>query len=771
MRFPDASLRRRPIALMFLFYLCGATVAYHLVSLELVHPRQLLLCCCSVCCLTLVVGLAAKCRGKPHGVALLAIWLAWASTGAIRASQQLVSLRWPFSQQDLKVNLELTVVSDVARRGEHIVFTGRLESSIDTYHARGKLVAVTLNACPELPAYGDSIQCTGYLSPPRSPGNPGEFDQRQAFAASGVWAQLRCSSYRVLRQGSFPSVIKGLFALKRSAIEAIDRNLCPMVSGLVTGMLFGGSDAIEPKLVEPIRTVGVAHVLAVSGLHVNFIRSALRPLTKLLNPREYSLCAAGFLAAYAIMAGMSPSILRAFIMTLMDFLQVPALRNKDPIACLAGSGLVICLFRPMAHLDLGFQLSYLATLGVMLSDKLVPKGFLSKIPALSITLGATAFAAPVVVAHWNSLALISPISNLLLVPLAGLLVPGGLLIALLSRVPLVSSLVAVISTPVDLLGLGFILLGQLFATLPLASVSVATPSALWLCSYYALVSVMTGMVSIPHMHRRYAVAACSVAVLVATAIPFVSKPFCAVTFLDVGQGDCVLIQSGSQVALVDTGPLAWDPPRTLAFLRREGITRLDYLVVTHWHQDHAGAVPSIMRELKVEAIVCPELTTKELALKQAKVLVPTPREPLTLDVGHCKLEVVGCVPTESTTENQHSLLAKLSCGPFEALLTADLPVQSILGSGLVSPGGQEFKVLKAPHHGAADPRFRELLDCYKPNLCVISVGVNSYGHPSESTLRLLNSRDVQVYRTDRHGAVFVVLDRHGRVSLRSHRTP
>lgn len=770
----------RPICLVLLSYLCGSTCAYCLaVPASLMRPYQLLFWSCCAGCSSLAVAVLCARRGAlaRKKLAAFSLWLACACAGAIRSSQRLLCLEWPFAQQSITVQFEATVVSDVTTKDSYLNFLARLETPVHRYDARDKLVAVTAKPNGGLLEYGDRIKCQGYLVPPQAPGNPGEFDQRAAFAASGIWAQLRCTRYTRVGPSTSASPIKLLLRLKHRAVMSINRSLCAPVSGLLVGMLFGDTGALEPQLLEQIRDVGVAHVLAVSGLHVNFIRSLLQPLKKLVNPREYALCVTLCLAAYAVMAGASASILRALIMASMGFLQVPALRNKDPLASLAGSALVICFFRPMAHLGMGFQLSYLATLGLIISEELPIGDTLSRVPGLRATLGATAFAAPLVVARWNSLALVSPVSNLVMVPLAGLLVKAGVLVSLVSTISICSGIIAPVCTGVDILGLTFLILGQLFGRLPLASVTVPSPGAAWLCCYYGLISVATGLLSPPPRLRCRVTAACVVALLVVTAVPFLAKPVCRVTFLDVGQGDCILVESSNAVALVDTGPLVSGGSRTLSYLRRKGISRLDYLLVTHWHEDHAGALGAILNAINVRAVVCPGPppgSAEVSRLACAKVLVPEETSPMALNLGSCRLEVITCaeqLANQASNENQRALLSKLTCSGVEVLLPADLPAQTVIKNMVFLAGGAQFKVLKIPHHGAADSCLAKLLDNYRPDVCVISVGVNSYGHPSEATLNLLNSRNIQVHRTDRDGAILVQLDSRGNPRITGHRTP
>ncbi|HHV79488.1 MAG TPA: DUF4131 domain-containing protein [Firmicutes bacterium] len=700
-----------------------------------------------------VLNAVLLCHTSRRYIATAALGIACFSAGLVRSVQWSTALQWPFKADSVSCAVTAVVAGEVAAEDRVTRFPARVIGSVAGRESNGKLIQVTARTTTRLEC-GDTIIMEGYLQRPSSPGNPGEMDQRVRAASIGVWAYYYCLRYR-RSPATDPrppfTLMRAILACKHRMEDGISRYLSRQTADLAIAMLFGNKSWLDEQILEDMRANGVCHVLAVSGLHVGFICGALKPLKWVLQPREFAFANTIGLWIYALMAGASPSILRATIMFSLTFLQLPALRKRDGLASLGLSGLVICVFQPLAPLDIGFQLSYLATLGILL----IPVSR-SKATVFKTTLYATAAVAPLVFSSWNSLPLISPVANCILVPMAGSLVIGAGAVGLLALImPAMLLPVAgrILGSMVNAVGYLFVLTASLLARLPFSSVPVPSPSPLSITLYYALLAVVSGLVPVPRRYLKGTSLLLIIGLAASLLSPFVFKPFCQVTFIDVGQGDCILVESRGARALIDTGALSPSgSSRALSYLRRRGIMNLDYVFISHWHSDHSGAFREIEKQIRV-----------------AKLISPLHGSGHFFNLGEATIEVLSGPSRPSSAEaNESSMVLRVRCGPLELLSAGDLSASALERSLIRSfSPGRTVRVLKVSHHGAKDPGLSSLLKRMSPQVCVVSVGRNSFGHPDPSVMSLLGSTTRYVLRTDLDGAITIRIGRNGSVQLSS----
>ena len=236
-----------------------------------------------------------------------------------------------------------------------------------------------------------------------------------------------------------------------------------------------------------------------------------------------------------------------------------------------------------------------------------------------------------------------------------------------------------------------------------------------------------------------------------------------VTFLNVGQGDAVLIRSNGRYVLVDTGDgKSTDVVRSL---KSNGVTGIDALIFTHWHSDHTGGAEEIFREFPVLNVIMPKFPSPQddsyniayevnSAAEMAGVRFITAEQGLAVNVGDFRLTLLYYNP-ENKTENNRSLVIMAKCRNKKFLLMAD--AEEELENEIIDYGiNLDCDVLKVGHHGSNTSTSQELIKASSPNCAVISVGLkNEYGHPNSSVLNRLYADNVKVYRTDTGGELDV----------------
>ncbi len=639
---------------------------------------------------------------------------------------------------------------------------------------------------------GQEISVWGYIDLPKGPSNPGGFDYRLYQFSRGISGTVR--NAKVFPGDVVAASAKTLLhRVRRLLYEAITSSVPAGEAALLAGVVLGDRGNLDDGTLESFRRTGLFHVLAVSGLHVHFVLAPIEALLKRVSrPGARNAARALVLALYSVVTGMQPSVVRSSIMAFLPGLAISSGRWYRGLDGLSVACLAIIIAEPLALFDPGLQLSALATLGLIAlpgPSGAQASGWLDRAASLvSATFSAQAFTLPVLASR-SDWPLIAFVANPLLVPLLGMSVTAGMagsvLVALFGRWRAASLLLLPAAGIARLSCIMVDALCRLKAgNMPLPSL---TPSQA--AMYFAALAVCTGYwrpgflcsIRARPIARAVTIALC-VALALALGEPAKPRGALRLTFLDVGQGDAMLIETpGGSSLLVDTATEKAAERQVIPVLRRWGRTRLDSIVVTHRHADHAGGVNVLLEQGAAEAILCgPAAAGQEDG--DIVVLAPEARQTCSGQVilsekespadgnlpasdalsGRQGFNVRVLWPGEQgagpgTSENDTSLVLKVEMGRFSALLMGD--AGGVAERALVA-GSEQLRcfVLKVGHHGSVTSTSKALLDATSPRVAVISVGPNSFGHPGRSTLNRIQEQEAVILRTDLDGAITVVTD-------------
>jgi len=595
---------------------------------------------------------------------------------------------------------------------------------------------VYLRAYP--PLSDGRVRVRGRLARPQARSTPGGFDRRAWLRGLGVRAELR--DVELLEWRPPPP---GLRAWARRNLLA---GLRPDAAGLARALTLGERGALGDDVVA-FRRAGLAHALALSGLHVGILVGFFLALLLPLGGVRY-LAALALLLGYLLLVGPTPSLVRASLMAGVWLLARGLGVVEVPLTALLALALGLHLIAaPYAVWSLSFQLSYLAVLGIALALPLLPnRPYLraAVLGGLGLTLAAQAFTLPLVLDRFHYLPLASPLANLVLLPLVGLLVPLGFLKAALAP------LAGVLAAPFNLLADALLAGVRAFAGLPGLRWGAVAASG------YALYYLALGPLLLAAYRRlalRSALALAGTAVLVAAATAGSARP--DVWFLDVGQGDAALVRlPGGVEVLVDAGH-AWDARRLADALAALGVDDLDLAVGTHPDADHTGGLPGLLGLVPVGALALgppapnDELDTRlRAAARAAGVPVLNVHRGHVLRLGGATLRFLHPPPAAGGSDNDRSLVFVLDHRGRRVLFTGDAPARHALAWPPT-----RVDVLKVAHHGAADGTSDALLRRFRPRLAWIGVGPNAFGHPDPGVIARLEARGVRVLRADRDGSV------------------
>ncbi len=504
--------------------------------------------------------------------------------------------------------------------------------------------------------------------------------------------------------------------------------------GLLVGFLIGDISDVSSIVNEEMRRAGLSHLVAVSGSNVALFLVALVLVTAPLAimPAARLVVVLNGLLVFGALTRWEPSVLRAAAMAALVSLGRYVGIPLEPVTALAVAAGASVLLEPGLATSVGFQLSVLATAGLMAGAWWWPGGGKAA-RILKATLAAQLAVAPLLLAVFGSVPLLSPVANLLAIPI----------------VTAATSLAGIGAA----LGSGpIIVLAELLAK---AVIVIAKVSAPWpqldTTSFSLLAAVGLFWWKVPR--GRAVITFCAAVALCLVLVPARGAPETGLVFLDVGQGDAAVVRMSGFTVLVDGGP---EPARLANRLARYGINSVDLAIVTHVHADHVAGIAGILGRIHVGRIWAafePHATpsSEELLRRAAEVGVPveSPTVGSVLAVGADTLEVIG-PRRRYASPNDQSIVLVVTLDGVRVLLSGD--IEEVAQSEI---SVQSIDLLKVPHQGAGTSH-RQWLTDHAGAVSVISVGPNTFGHPVSWVVEALEP--ATVYRTDVHGDVVVTVE-------------
>jgi len=647
------------------------------------------------------------------------------------------------------------------------------EDSNQEKKIRGKIL-LSVQKSDEVPLfeYGREIKISGKISIPKGRTNPGGFDYRKYLNHSGISATVFVVGRNIYPQKNVKGniFVKAVLSIRERIVNVINQSLPPQQAGLLSGMLIGYREGLSEEVEEAFSNSGLTHLLAVSGANVAFIMLPLVFIFKKLRFRQniYNIIIIGILLLFTFITGFEPSVLRAVIMAIVILVGQILKRETDIFTSIAFAAILLLLLNPGNLFNIGFQLSFAATISLVLFytnlKNMLNFGFLPEFitDVLASTLAAQIGVLPITVFYFNKISLISVLSNLIVAPVVEFITIMGSLMAVLGQIHIIFSvLIGYCNNAL----LSFVLfVTKTTAELPYSVITVSTPSVVLVIIYYIFILFLFWYKPKykVKLNLKYCVLAGAVSVAL-IAVSFLWPKGMEVVFLDVGQGDGAFIRTCSgKTILIDGGPESAGENAVVPFLLDYGVTEIDLVVVSHGHDDHYKGLLPVLENFKVRTLIIPDVDTDEGLLdaieiaRKRKISVEKCEKDdvITLDK-KTYIEVLhpreGIYFNESGINNS-SLVLKLNFKDVSILFTGDIEKEAerLLCEDEVN---LDADVLKVAHHGSSTSSTEEFLDSVTPDVAVISVGKNNFGHPSEEVLQRMESKGIYVLRTDISGAV------------------
>jgi competence protein ComEC len=701
------------------------------------------------------------------------------------------------------IELKATVsqAPDIRDKSTHLYLSGIEMKTADGWQ---KMNGEVLIFVPRFPVYnyGDELLIKGKLETPQAIDN---FDYKGYLANQRIYSTMLSPQTFLIGTGKGFRPLSWVYSLRNRLSEAMAATIPEPQASVAQGMILGIRSNVTPELQNNFISSGTMYILVISGSQFNIVAGILLATGIWLFGKRrffYIWPALGAIWIYALLTGMGPPAIRAAVMVSIFLFADLLGRQKSAMTAIGFAAAVMAAITPKILGDASFQLTFLSVAGIALitprlqnwgkniiAAKLGEEGFFVKTvnwmaDSLWVTLGVTIAIWPLLVYYFGIFSVVSPLASLLVLPALPYLLGSGTLAAVLGIFLL--PIGQIVGWLAWLTASYMLLVINGFAKLTFSAIDVGTISPALVWGYFAALALILWLIpkrktvgaffsrtasTLDKVPKKWAVPSLLVvAILTSTAVYAMPDNQLHVSFLDVGQGDAILIQTPNhQDILVDGGPSAQSISQQLSKHLPFWDRTIELVVLTHPHEDHLTGLLEVLQRYKVKQVLYldTDYNTPDaeewlnlIQQKHIKSTLATAGQEIDLGTKDTTLEVVNPTPGSTVPAMDNGIVLKLSDEKISFLLTSDISADA--EHDLITQRADvSCTVLKVAHHGSNDSSTAAFLAVADPKLAVISVGAdNTFGHPGADTLQRL--ADVvgvnNIYRTDKNGTVECITD-------------
>ena len=625
---------------------------------------------------------------------------------------------------------------------------------------------------PEDIRAGDLYLVSGRLSEPLPAGNPGEFDYRNYLRSRGILYTLRPDGFsgKAERGMSSYSLNELFYRIRKSLTDSVGGRDSKLRS-YTAAVCLGDSSLLPQDSKDSFRNAGMSHLLAVSGMHFTSFLMIPLFICRALGCRKRTARLVLSLSALltALITGFKASVTRAF------FMYTCSVWERDGINACAACAAAVILADPFIVLSSGFKMSFAVCLSIVLfagriGEKLEKKLGKTVSDILAVLLAARLGMLPFVS---EATVRISP-GNLLFLPVSSFLCGCACVFFVFAAVlcPLFGS---AFSFPLKLVFDALVFVAE---TASDSGYSALNPDLMPKAALYSALLLPLSLLLPGSVIRKLIFKTASLITALAAGSVFFSllfPPEAVVRFIDVGQGDCALIESDGRYLMIDGGVKEEGRDTLIPLLYYYGIEHIDAAVMSHWDSDHAAGLFVLKEEGIIDRIYTPDtsLNEKVLSFLESNCNVGPDGAEEYMERNMIKMKAgdklslgkvkISCIAPEVLGEdtNENSLVLLAEAGSSRILFTGDIDQEvemKLASEGLLS----DIDLLKVAHHGSKYSSCEGFLSLTKPEAAVISVGrYNRYGHPSARVIDALKDAGASVYKTSTGGMITVTIERQG----------
>ena len=665
---------------------------------------------------------------------------------------------------------------------------------------------------------GDLIDVSGEFEEPSVRRNYNGFDYKQYLKTKKIYGTIKVdfNKIKIVKKNQIDTITLLAHKVKNYITYASDQMFPKEISGLFVGILIGDKENITEEIEEDFKNSSLSHMLAVSGTHVSYIILGLSFLLSNFGKRYTNIFSILFLIFFMYLTNFTASVVRACIMGIILLGSKILYRKSDIYVSMALSILIILIENPFKILDVGLILSYAGTLGIVVlyriwSNEVKTKNKIIKyiINTLLITCSAQIFVFPIIAVYFNNVSITFFISNLLATPVLAIIIIFGFFNIIVFFISNELGMIISIFLKMNIEILIFI--SHSCSNIPYANLLVITPKIIFVILYYLIILlyIITKKIynikeewqylsalekkeililkKIIKNKRKFIIKIISL-ILIITFVNIIiinTNKETKIYFIDVGQGDSTLIiTENKKNILIDGGGNVTNKNYDigenilLPYLLDRGITKIDYLFVSHFDFDHVGGLYEIIDKLNVDNIIIPKNEsiseeekefTKKAKEKHIKIYRLCQNDKIYIDK-NTKIDILSPLNEEIEENyiNNNCLVFKFTYNNFSMLFTGDIEEiaeKEILKN--VSKNILKSDILKIPHHGSKTSSTDKFLECVNSKIALIGVGKNNFGHPSEEVIERLKSKNIKVYRTDLNGEIEIRVNNKNRINVKT----
>lgn len=696
--------------------------------------------------------------------------------------------------EDDEINIIGTIVSDPQEKEYKTKYILKIDTINSNKKYKNTKVILYTKKEKETLKYGDKIELVGNFKLAQGRRNPGGFDYRFYLKTKKIYGIVTTKNTKRLKENNV-NIISMIANKTANVIKNQSKKLLENKKAcLLIGLLIGDTDEIDEETKEDFRNSNLTHMLAVSGLHVSYVLLAVNYIiTKVKIHKKLSKIIVMLLILFFILVtGATPSVLRAGTMTIYLILGGIFYRRISVFSSLNLSLLVIIIMNPYCLFDVGLQLSYAGTIGIVYLYPIIKEKIYNKANSILITISANIVIIPIIMYNFNTISLTFFISNLLAGPIIGIIIILGFSIIIISLIffPIAN----IFSKILNLLIILFLNTAKACANLPFSKIFIITPTLKFIFLYYCLLVfiIIKERIQIRiSIKLKNKVIAILIILVIINPIKYFSnikQSNLKIYFVDVGQGDSTcIVTPKNKIILIDGGGNSKDEnydigkQTLLPYLLDKKINKIDYCIVSHFDSDHCGGLMYILKNLKVKNIIIgkqyEEYENYKEFIKIAKdkkinIRVVGAGEKITIEK-NLYIDVLWPINREKmviqNAINNNSLVFKLRYINFSMLFTGDIEEiaeKEILDKYKENTEFLKSTILKVAHHGSKTSSTKEFINIVKPKYAVIGVGKdNKFGHPSNVTIENLKTINTEIYRTDEMGEISINVNIKGNINI------
>lgn len=624
--------------------------------------------------------------------------------------------------------------------------------------------------------FGDIVKIKGKYVKPQGQRNYKGFDYSSYLKSKKIFGSIRADKAEKVgvNNSIYFKYLGQVYKLKSTIIVRIENNIDNTNSQVLNAVLVGDKTSLEKEIKDSFRISNLSHMLAISGAHFGFLIMFCTFVIKRLKFKRFGQAITITLIIFFMtLTGMTPSVVRAGIMAIISILSSILKRKTDIYTSLAVALFIQIINNPYVIFDVGLQLSFGGVVGISLFTKPIEEK-LNRIKelkinsSLAVTLGANIIIMPIMMYQFSTISLSFVISNLIAGSLLGAIMILGFVSVILNIKPLYFVLNLLVSL--------FSKIADICSKLPLSLIYVKTPSLIQIFLIYFIIFLFY-LILIERLNL-FSIKQLFISLLIIIFILNYRIPNnnLIIHFIDVGQGDSCLILHKGYVIMIDGGGSTdskYDIGENtlLPYLLDRKITKIDYLIVSHFDSDHAQGFIYVLKHLKIKNAILPvqainsNLYQNFISICQAKKInVIYLRRGDLFNIGYLKFETLH--PSNKfiseNAMNNNSLVLRLDFFNTSILFTGD--IEAIAEQELVHKCKSKLDVdiLKVGHHGSNTSTSESFLEAVSPKIALIGVGLdNKFGHPGEEVIKRLEERKVSIFRTDKESEITMEIYRSG----------